>query len=114
MVERKERGWPGHYICAADCLFRRNTLLRKGDVRIIVSMIGNYRRDGEIHTVGVDRYYETMAFHADFDEGYWEANVERPFDFDSPWQIRQISQMSDEKADEMHETVVCEISDKLK
>lgn len=52
-VKRTERGWPGHYCCASDCEFRRNTLLEYKDAKIVVSIVGIMRMDNEtFETVG--------------------------------------------------------------
>ena len=81
-VKRTERGWAGHFICGNDCRFRRNTLLEYGDKRVVVSTVGNLlyinpiTKKGEITTIGLNRYYETMAFEATFENDfYWEADI---------------------------------------
>lgn len=112
-IIRTERGWPGHYICAHDCKFRRNTLLEYGDVRIVVSTVGNYIFKEKTQIIGFDRYYETMAFHAKLDEIYWDADVQKEVDFESEWAIREMKDGSDQKANDMHEAVVKEISNTL-
>lgn len=114
-VKRTERGWPAHYICASQCLFRRNTLLEFKEIKIIVSTVGNYRMDsgnGKLAQIGLDRYFETMAFHADYeDHRYYDADVSNQISFDSPWSIG--IQDADDLANDMHETVVDEISNRL-
>ena len=110
---KTERGWPGHYICAHDCKFRRNTLLEYGDVRIVVSTVGNYIFKEKTQIIGFDRYYETMAFHAKLDEIYWDADVQKEVDFDSEWAVRHMETDSDQIANDMHEAVVKEISNTL-
>ena len=74
-VKRTERGWPGHHCCAARCMFHRNTLLEYGETRLVVSTVGNLRIDGELETVGLDRYYETMVFEATFVDRDWETCI---------------------------------------
>ena len=68
--------------------------------------------DGKFETIGVNRYYETMAFHSDpTDTKYYDANVSKQVYFDSDWAIAEPD--ADDKANEMHEAVVAEISTKL-
>lgn len=110
---KTERGWGGHFICAYDCRFRRNTLLEYGDVRIVISTVGNYVFKEKTDIIGHERYYETMAFHAKLDEIYWDADVQREVDFESQWAVRQIGIYSDQEANDMHEAVVKEISNNL-
>ncbi len=121
-VTRTERGWGGHFICASRCGFRRNTLLECGDIRIVVSTVGAMQKwEGDprqdknisgIDTIGAfGRIYETMAFHASFQEGYWDADVSRDFSFESNWAlVEPMEQMHDQKANDMHEAVVDEIT----
>lgn len=112
-VKTTERGWAGHFICSHQCLFRRNTLIEYKDIKIVVSTVGNLWNDNEIITIGYKRYYETMAFHADEDDKrYFDADVSRQVYFDSNWSIDHPD--ADDKANQMHETVVNEIIEKLK
>ena len=119
-VKRTEQGWPGHFCGVSHCLFRRNTLLECGDTRIIVSTVGAMLHPlpsgGRVRymPMGSDRYYETMVFHAERVGVYWEANVSREVGFDSEWAVGEIEAESDEKANQMHESVVAEITGKLK
>jgi hypothetical protein len=116
-VVRTERGWPGHYICSHLCLFRRNTLLACGETKVVVSTVGlqlaNPREDDpkkRFETIGLNRYFETMAFHAGNDE-YQDAEVSRQVNFKSKWAIAELD--GDLKANEMHEAVVAELEGKL-
>jgi len=111
-VIRTERGWAGHFICAKDCLFRRNTLLEYEETKIVVSTVGNMLIDGEISEIGYERYFETMAFHAVFEYPYWDADVSREVGFDSNWSLGK--DVNDNDVNDMHEAVVNEITEKLK
>lgn len=111
-VNRTERGWGGHFICANRCRFRRNTLLAYNDIRIVVSTVGLMEIDGKFDEIGAGRHFETMAFHADKnDTRYYDADVSKQVYFDSEWAIAE--QDADDKANEMHEAVVLEIINKL-
>lgn len=115
-IKQIERGWAGHFICADRCRFHRNTLLECGDVRIIVSTVGYYRPNGtDIETVGGGRYYETMAFHAEFVQAtYWDANVSANVSFTSPWMIDTCDNAADACANVVHEHVVAEIVERIR
>jgi len=128
LIKRTERGWAGHFCCADRCQFRRNTLLECGDIHIIVSTVGavkNLDERGGYTTVGYDRVYETMVFHAKWDGTYWDAAVSNQiYDFESDWSIEPatkehivgddlIAYDMDEQANRMHEAVVTEISSRL-
>lgn len=113
-VKRTERGWAGHFIGASSCLFRRNTLLECGDERIVVSTVGAYKYGNKVEQIGYNRYYETMAFEARFDGNYWEADVTKEITFESERGIygttfSELPDDVDNKADQMHETVVEEL-----
>ena len=115
-VKRTERGWAGHFICANSCRFRRNTLLECGDIQIVVSTVGAMYISGKIEEIGLDRHYETMAFHVDPKSGdYKDADVSREIWFDSPsaLKVKKTDKYIDAKANDMHEAVVKEISDNL-
>ncbi len=111
-VIRTERGWAGHFICANRCRFRRNTLLAFNDIKIVVSSVGLMEIDGKFDTIGHNRHFETMAFHCDLtDKRYYDADVSKRVFFDSDWAIAEVD--ADDKANEMHEAVVLEITNKL-
>lgn len=114
IVKRTERGWAGHFCCAPNCMFRRNTLLEYNDIKIVVSTVGamsSYKDNNSYETIGINRYYETMAFHAKFDEKFWDADVHKQINFDSPWAIDKLD--AENEANDMHEKVVDEITKKL-
>lgn len=118
---RTERGWAGHFICSRDCLFRRNTLIELGRKRIVVSTVGAMlpREKNRIEPIGAfGRYYETMAFRAKKEDGYWEVDVSNQIDFESDWSIcadsiDALPECVDMLADEMHEKVVNELMGRL-
>ena len=110
-VKRTERGWAGHFICADRCLFRRNTLLEFGDVKIVVSTVGNFVSDCRLQEIGAGRYFETMVFHAD-DTKYFDADFTKDIEVKSSCVISEKGE--DDKANEMHELVVDEIMYKMR
>ena len=114
-IKRTERGWGGHFICANRCRFRRNTLLEYDKIKIVISTVGlmeSINESGQFKTIGHNRYYETMVFHSNKrDKRYYDINVSRQIYFDSEWAISEID--ADDKANDMHEKVVDEISTKL-
>jgi hypothetical protein len=115
-VSRVERGWGGHFICSHRCLFRRNTLLTYGDINIVVSTVGLMLTDTDktgsnrFSTIGYNRHYETMAFHA-ADDKYKDADVSRQISFKSDCAIAEL--YAELRANEMHERVVAEITERL-
>jgi len=121
-VIRMERGWAGHFICANQCRFRRNTLLTCGSVKIVVSTVGLQENimkgkglgfEESFSQIGHNRYYETMAFHSNHDDSrYFDADVTKEVDFNSPWSISEID--ADDRANDMHEVVVKELTNKLR
>lgn len=120
-LKRTERGWAGHFCLAERCLFRRNTLLEYGDVRVVVSTVGELlqsqtpfqKHERMFDTLGYKRYYETSAFYAErVQDRYWDADVSKEIEFESPWSISEID--ADDKANDMHEEVIKELSKKLK
>lgn len=120
-VKITERGWGGHFIGCAHCLFRRNTLIEKGKKKIVVSTVGayRYREDEPVATIGAGgRYYETMAFKARKENGYWEADVSKQLGFNSEWgiwadDVDKLPDDVDNKANDLHEAVVREFVNKL-
>ena len=115
-VKRTERGWAGHFIAASQCHFRRNTLLECGDVKIVVSTVGAYYNNkGKLEEIGLDRHYETMAFHVDPDSrDYKDVDVQRQIWFESHCALKwHKNGYIDNEANDMHEAVVKEISDNL-
>lgn len=123
-IKITERGWAGHFICANECRFRRNTLIESGDIQIVVSTVGQYVNpsNGKIDEIGCNRWYETMAFKARKDNGYTEADVTEELCFDSEagiygetWDdVRVKYPLVDNYANDMHDKVVAEFIDRIK
>lgn len=123
-VKRTERGWAGHFICAHNCKFRRNTLLEYGDKKWIVSTVGSYNNPitGAVESIGFNRWYETMAFEAADMGGYLDAIVENEIEIDSEcgiwgdtWnEVVEKYPNVDNWANDMHEKVVMEMIEKIK
>ena len=115
-VKRSERGWPGHFCGSYGCVFRRNTLLECDGQFVVVSTVGRYlpKGYGKIETIGIDRYFETMAFMSDEnDQKFHDADVSKEVRFESNWAISTYDAESDIAANEMHEAVVKELTEKL-
>ena len=114
-VKRTERGWAGHLICSHDCLYHRNTLLEYVDKKVVVSTVGRYRpnkNSREFEPIGLDRYFETMAFiGSELETSDIDADVTQQILFDSNWSLPQPDM--ENEADEMQEAVVAEITKDL-
>lgn len=115
VVIRTERGWPGHFVCAAECMFRRNTLLECGERRVIVSTVGSWesgiKSESRYTPIGHQRWHETMAFEAEREGPYWDADVTREVGFESPWSLGE--DVDDNAVNAMHEAVVAELMARL-
>lgn len=113
-VKRTERGWAGHFCCSYRCEYHRNTLLEYNGMKVVVSTVGRLRKDmisGTYEDLGYKRYFETMAFMANEDDKYNDADVEREIQFDAKWSLP--SPDMELEADAMHEDVVIELSKRL-
>jgi hypothetical protein len=113
-----ERGWIVWHICAARCRFRRNTLIERGDRRVVVGTVGLlYIKpdDAEPETVGHARYYETAVFRAKRAGHYWDADTSKQlFDFEASRCLNRWKPLnSDILANDMHDAVVREFAEKL-
>lgn len=119
-IKLTERGWAGHFIGGHHCLFRRNTLIESGDRKIVVSTVGGYiNREGKIESIALNRFYETMAFEAELENGYIEANVEKQVEFSSQCGIfaktaEELSDNVDNDANSMHDAIVNELCEKMR
>lgn len=111
----EERGWPAHFIAAANCRFRRNTLVTLGRKRVVVSTVGDWRPKGgeEAEQIGFQKYYETMCFLAIYDKPYWDADTSKEVRVKSKTSIEQSNFKADFLANEMHENVVREFVELL-
>lgn len=109
-VKRTERGWAGHYCMSERCMFRRNTLLEYRDIKIIVSTVGNMVNEEKPQKIGRGWYYETMAFYTKYYGKYLDADVETHISFNSKWYLKKLD---DNDANDMHEDVVTELTQKL-
>ena len=122
-VKVTERGWPGHFICAHRCLFRRNTLIEYKDKKWVISTVGAMRTlDGKLDMIGYNRFFETMAFEAIDQDQYLDADVTKEISFDSELGLfaeswdKLIAEhpLVDKDANDMHEKVVSELISKIR
>lgn len=123
IVKRTERGWGAHFIAASNCLFRRNTLLEYKDKKWIVSTVGNYvpMYRGEPVTIGYKRWYETMVFKGEMQNGYIDILVDKTIDTDNDWgiwgetweEVMNTYNTPDNAANDMHERIVDEMTRKI-
>lgn len=117
MIKIKERGWAAHFICADNCMYKRNTLISDSNISIVVSSVGSMvrRHDNRITEtmveIGHDRVYETMVFVAKEDDGYIEADVTKQLFIDTKWSLSksELRSDNDNQADDMHEANVAEV-----
>ena len=116
-VKRTERGWAGHFISSPYCRFRRNTLLEYKEVKIVVSTVGDKRYnsdEGRTEKIGSNRYYETRCFHSDSkDPSYHDIDVKREEYVRSKWRVDHFDDGSDNEANDIHETIVMEITENM-
>jgi hypothetical protein len=120
-----ERGWGAHHICADRCRFRRNTLVEGLNGKVIVSTVGNFHatRDGGMHTVGCERYYETRVFETQIDGPYVDIDVSKErhdhTEGDREWAVHgkspdELPEDVDNVANDIHEAVVKFYADLLR
>lgn len=106
-IKRTERGWAGHFCLSNKCTFHRNTLLESGDIRIVVSTVGAMDIDGKFERTNLNSFYETLVFHAKFDDPYWDSNVTMEISIgDIKTGVNEINHRADMEANDMHENVV--------
>jgi hypothetical protein len=114
-----ERGWPMHFVGAAACTFRRNTLLRCGENAVVVSSVGNYRPpslNGKSCEIGVRAFYETLVLKVHREGPYLEGDPDQRIEFDSPGILGldpSVDTYADMAANIMHDHVVEEVSARL-
>lgn len=113
-VKRTERGWAGHFCLGYRCEYHRNTLLEHDGSKVVVSTVGRLMK-GMVRTgydeVGCDRHFETMAFMAKENDIFNDADVSKEIVFDSNWSLPRPDM--ELEAEEMHEAVVKEISERM-
>ena len=116
-VKTTERGWGWHFICAARCMFRRNTLVEGVSQSFVVSTVGNFMngRDKLPDTIGFQRYYETMIFLAKENGPYMDADVSNQITLgdDIKWAVDNVDEGSDNVANDMHESNVAALCERL-
>lgn len=113
-VKRTERGWAGHFCLAYRCEYHRNTLLEYNGVKVVVSTVGRLRQDplsNHYTEIGCGRHFETMAFLAKENDKYNDADVSKEVGFSSIGCLP--SPDMELEAEEMHEEVVKEISERM-
>lgn len=108
-VKRTERGWPGHQVCSPYCKFRRITVLVCENTEILICTYGDWQVENVSRAFISGYYYEARAFHATEYTHYADKN--RRVLFESPKMLS--TRGANREADEMHETVVSEISHRL-
>lgn len=108
-----ERGWPGHFILANRCRFRRNTLIEHKNIAVVVSTVGlcESKEHNGFEKLGGERYFETMAFYADKNDRWKDAIIDKQIFFNGKCEITEID--ADDRANDMHDAAVKEIRDMI-
>jgi len=106
-VTRTERGGPGHFVCASECLFRRNTLLEYNKTKLVISTVGNWHIDesGNAQLLSPCAYYETLVYFADTSV-YHDIDVTRQVSINCQSTINSMEGLPDTAANNMHENIV--------
>ena len=109
-ITRRERGWPGHFFGARNCMFRRNTLVSDEvqNRHIVVSTVGMWWPRDVVEPIGLNRFYETMCFLGSAQGPCIDATGNQIYIGDEAWGIfaddaAGLSSDSDICADAMHE-----------
>ena len=113
-VKRYERGCTGQPCCADYYRFRRNTLLEKNGVYVVVSTVGNMRSHGDAlpTPAGVGHYYETMAFMSDTEDArYHDADCSK--ELPTLYNCFIAGADLDNEANCMHEAAVSNMMDRM-
>ena len=116
-VKTTERGWVGHFIGGDRCLYHRNTLIEYKNKKWIISTVGLYKNPTtnkiDILCGGGRAYYETKAFVANFENGYWEIDAGKEIAFDNQCAIYHCGYTADKEADQLHDKIVEELKYKI-
>lgn len=113
-VRRTEYGWIGYFCVAADCMFRRSTLLEYKDVKIIVFTIGDYIHGHNVSEIDSGTYYETKVLYVDqenVNNSYYVPDINKPIKTKCPSTISEMNKAME--ANKMHEDIVEEIECRL-
>lgn len=115
-VKRTERGWREH-LMPSNCQFRRNTLIEFNNTKVVVYTTGAMKNmvSPTVFTryleIAPGRHYETHAFIARLEDEYFVADLSKEIKIKHINYIAKLDAAP--RANNMHEAVVNEITDRL-